>query len=173
MKELKNESAAAYEDFMAKDPNKFCKAYISTMTKTDIVENNIYRDDVVCPRIRKVLECNKKLTSLCTLKPVVGDTFEAMIKEDRFVVDLVGKHYSCREWDLSSKLCPHACACVNFIRQDPVDYVDKMTGQVNAVNDVRLNEGPSTTGIGVRGGRGALAESGPVAVNIDLAYLGS
>ncbi|KAF2302846.1 hypothetical protein GH714_008948 [Hevea brasiliensis] len=69
---------AANEDFMAKDPNKFCEAYIGTMTKVDIVENNI-----------------------C-------------------------KHCSCKEWDLTGIPCHHVFACVNYMRQDPIDYVDKV-----------------------------------------------
>lgn len=41
MKQLKDESVAAYDDFMARDPYRFCKAFIKTKTSTNTVDNNI------------------------------------------------------------------------------------------------------------------------------------
>ncbi|XP_057769544.1 uncharacterized protein LOC130989579 [Salvia miltiorrhiza] len=41
VQEMKEESMAAFEDFMGRDTSKFCKAFISTHPKSDSVDNNI------------------------------------------------------------------------------------------------------------------------------------
>lgn len=41
MSQLKDESNEAYEQFMDKDPKRFCKSLISAYTKTDTIDNNI------------------------------------------------------------------------------------------------------------------------------------
>ncbi|XP_057792920.1 uncharacterized protein LOC131009535 [Salvia miltiorrhiza] len=41
LQEMKEESPTAFEDFMARDTTKFCKAFISTYPKNDSVDNNI------------------------------------------------------------------------------------------------------------------------------------
>lgn len=38
---MKEESATTFEDFMARYVNKFCKAFISTSTCSDMIDNNI------------------------------------------------------------------------------------------------------------------------------------
>lgn len=58
------------------------------------------------------------------MKCAVGDTFEISDRDDMFVVDLNKTLYSCREWDLIDILSKHTCACINYMRQDPIMYVD-------------------------------------------------
>ncbi|XP_057775377.1 uncharacterized protein LOC130994346 [Salvia miltiorrhiza] len=41
VQDMKIESPAAFDDFMARDTTKFCKAFISTYPKSDSVDNNI------------------------------------------------------------------------------------------------------------------------------------
>lgn len=38
---------------------------------------------------------------------------------------MIGQKCSYREWDLTDIPCNHACACVNYMREDPVKYIDK------------------------------------------------
>ncbi|XP_021690762.1 uncharacterized protein LOC110672327 [Hevea brasiliensis] len=67
------------------------------------------------------------------LKPVAGDTFEVCIRDDRFVVDLVAKTCSCKIWDLTSIPYHHACACINYIRQDNVNFVGAFYSKDNYI----------------------------------------
>lgn len=68
------------------------------MERIHVNLRNISRKyDIIYPRIRKQLEMSKFMTKNCTLKCVVGDTFEASIRDDRFIVDLNKKLCSCRE----------------------------------------------------------------------------
>lgn len=39
--ELKVENEAAYNDFLAREPIKFCKAHVFELLKCDIVDNNV------------------------------------------------------------------------------------------------------------------------------------
>lgn len=61
------------------------------------LELMIKSEYVICTRIRKKLENNKKLTNQCQVKPAVSYCFKICNKADKYVVDLVGRHCSCRE----------------------------------------------------------------------------
>ncbi|XP_057806198.1 uncharacterized protein LOC131021127 [Salvia miltiorrhiza] len=73
------ENAAAFEDFITRDMEKFCKAYFSNTPKTDVLDNNIsetFNGFIfnargkhiihICEEIRTSLMCRKvkKLTSV-------------------------------------------------------------------------------------------------------------
>ncbi|KAF2316284.1 hypothetical protein GH714_041625 [Hevea brasiliensis] len=113
LNDMKDESQAAYDDFLVREPRLFCKAFIGTRTKSNIMENNIW------------LRSSKFMTKECSLKPAISDTFDASIKDDKFVMDLVKKTCNCGEWDLNGIPCHHACACINYMRQSPVNYVNE------------------------------------------------
>lgn len=164
MKQLKQETFITHVDFMAKDPHKFYRVFIGTMTYIDTVDNNICKvfnafivnsrslplidvleniksllmermhrnltsiskiEDVICTRIRKKLESNKKLITQYIIKPSVSNSFEVCSKDDKFVVDFVTKQCNHRQWDLTGISCCHTCACVNYMRKDLALYVDK------------------------------------------------
>lgn len=85
------------------------------------LELMIKSEYVICTRIRKKLENNKKLTNQCQVKPAISYCFKICNKADKYVVDLAGRNCSCR----GIPYC-HVCACVNYIREDPLKYMDKV-----------------------------------------------
>ncbi|RYR51302.1 hypothetical protein Ahy_A06g026324 [Arachis hypogaea] len=49
--------------------------------------------------------------------------YEVMCGLDKFVVDLVAAECSCRKWQMSEILCPHAISCITFKGLDLKSYV--------------------------------------------------
>ncbi|XP_057791287.1 uncharacterized protein LOC131008423 [Salvia miltiorrhiza] len=102
---MKEESVAAYEDFMARDTKKFCKAFISTNPKSDSVDNNIS-------------ECFNGYILNVRGKHVIH-----MLEEIRSSLMVRQNKCSCREWDLTEIPCKHAIAAIRYMERDPTDFI--------------------------------------------------
>lgn len=76
--------------------------------------------------VGKKLKNTQKLTHIFTLKLVVGDKFEVLINDARYIIDSVEKHCSYKISDLTSIPCHFVCACVNYMRQDLISYIDNI-----------------------------------------------
>ncbi|XP_078430826.1 uncharacterized protein LOC144702665 [Wolffia australiana] len=79
--------------------------------------------DQLCPRIRGLLEENRLKSRKCRLKYAGHYQFEVMIFGDGYVVDLRARKCSCRYWALRGIPCPHAIACIHWIKDDPENFV--------------------------------------------------
>ncbi|XP_052170239.1 uncharacterized protein LOC127786693 [Diospyros lotus] len=81
--------------------------------------------DEICPRIRKMLEKAQLGTRYCNVRPAVGQKFQVSIADQGYVVSLQEHICSCRQWDLSGIPCPHALACIHFMKHDSVAYINR------------------------------------------------
>lgn len=66
MEELKSENEAAYADFIARDPTKFCKAFFSTLPVSDAVTNNIsetFNGTIVRARAKHIIHMLEDIRS--------------------------------------------------------------------------------------------------------------
>ncbi|KAL8529145.1 hypothetical protein ACS0TY_006561 [Phlomoides rotata] len=79
----------------------------------------------ICPIIIQKLEITRYYSRNCICKPAVGGTFQIMIRDDGYVVDLNGKTCTCREWQLTGSPCIHACIAIHFMHHDPTNYVHR------------------------------------------------
>ncbi|XP_078438609.1 uncharacterized protein LOC144709080 [Wolffia australiana] len=135
----------AVEEYFLEDcVHKFCMAFISEWPKCETIDNNIcecfnsyilpYRgkriidmlEDIrsACmQRIRGLLEENRLKSRKCRLKHAGHYQFEVMIFGDGYVVDLRARKCSCRYWALRGIPCPHAIACIHWIKDDPENFV--------------------------------------------------
>ncbi|XP_040369906.1 uncharacterized protein LOC121051504 isoform X2 [Rosa chinensis] len=79
----------------------------------------------ICPKPRQVLEKSKaKAATDCTPTFNGGDEAEVEnIEGNKNVVNLRLRTCSCRRWDLTGIPCKHAVSAINFLRQDPDEYV--------------------------------------------------
>ncbi|KAL3719247.1 hypothetical protein ACJRO7_004240 [Eucalyptus globulus] len=140
MANSKMECPKGYEDFMRQDSKHFCRAFIKTGTKCDVVENNLTmlmermtersqlmvdRMDPIFPRIRMNLEKTKLESKYCFARAsFLGNKFEVEGDGNRFMVDLTRKTCARREWGISGIPCRHAICCIAFMKLDINDYVD-------------------------------------------------
>ncbi|WOH12857.1 hypothetical protein DCAR_0832366 [Daucus carota subsp. sativus] len=96
MKQIENISKPAYEALKKIDPKMWSKAFISTHSNADNVENNL---------------------SECFNAWIVKQSTRAVR------VDLSKKSCDCRIFDLTGIPCSHAIAAIHDKREQPVDYV--------------------------------------------------
>ncbi|XP_057791885.1 uncharacterized protein LOC131008832 [Salvia miltiorrhiza] len=151
--EMKKEDALAFEGFVSKDVNKFCKAFLTFTACSDMIDNNIRgkhiihmleeirtslmsrqvqkldkvknSTDVICPEIRKKLEKLRHQSRHCIPAPALGGKFEITLNEDKYVVYVEGKECACRVWQLTGIPCVHAICAIQFMSKDISDYVSK------------------------------------------------
>ncbi|XP_078430718.1 uncharacterized protein LOC144702543 [Wolffia australiana] len=83
------------------------------------------RTDTLCPRIREVVEENKKKSRRCTLRHAGKYQFEVTDLGSRFVVDVLHRTCSCRYWELRGIQCAHAICCIHWVKEDPVIFVSE------------------------------------------------
>lgn len=85
-----------------------------------------YRGGNICPMIQWNLEKIKReadgwIPNWC------GDEayslFEVRKGQDKYVVNIAGKTYACRKWDISGIPCCHAVACMWHNNFNPEEYV--------------------------------------------------
>ncbi|WOL09798.1 hypothetical protein Cni_G18551 [Canna indica] len=81
-------------------------------------------NDTICPSIRKKLEKNKEETRYCHVTPTGNMKFEVQELDKSSVVNLMNRTCSCRKWDLCGIPCNHAISCINWLKDDPDQYVD-------------------------------------------------
>ncbi|XP_078448511.1 uncharacterized protein LOC144717061 [Wolffia australiana] len=103
---------------MLEDIKSACMKRI--VRKRDLFSNS---SDQLCLRIRGLLEENRLKSRKYRLKHAGHYQFEAMIFGDGYVVDLRAQKCSCRYWGLRGIPCPHAIACIHWIKDDPKNFV--------------------------------------------------
>ncbi|PKI78985.1 hypothetical protein CRG98_000626 [Punica granatum] len=114
MNEMRALSAQATDDFEEIGVKKFYRAYINEWPKCDVVDNNIYirtalmkrmaekkelfvgSTDVLCPRLRKIVEENKDGARYC--EPTHGGDWRFQVGHfgNAYVVDLPARTCTCR-----------------------------------------------------------------------------
>ncbi|XP_074346689.1 uncharacterized protein LOC141685495 [Apium graveolens] len=81
--------------------------------------------NVFCTKPMKKL--HKAMQMAANARPVwnCGDKYSVTMTDGghQIVVDLSQKHYAYRKWQLTGIPCFHACACIFFQKQSPVDYM--------------------------------------------------
>ncbi|KAF2324187.1 hypothetical protein GH714_009601 [Hevea brasiliensis] len=87
-------------------------------------ESGLQCEDAIYLRIRRKIEAAKLGAKFYIVKLAVGNKFQVSHGENVFIVSLVNKCCSCREWDLSGIPCSHALTNIHFMKHNPVDYVD-------------------------------------------------
>ncbi|CAN1782361.1 hypothetical protein LINPERHAP1_LOCUS15779 [Linum perenne] len=80
--------------------------------------------DVICPRIRTILENAKIRSRNCLTFPTLNGVCEVKEFGDGYVVDLRNNTCSCGYFTLSGIPCNHAVAAIAFMRLKLEDHVD-------------------------------------------------
>nr|XP_016504933.1 PREDICTED: uncharacterized protein LOC107822870 [Nicotiana tabacum] len=94
----------------------------------------------LCPRIRKLVKKVKEDSA--TSIPTWAEKFSFQVKTmygEQFSVDLSGRIYSCRGWDLTGISCSHAMSCIFHIRENPKNFIHdcyKKTAQMRIYEPV-------------------------------------
>ncbi|XP_074287815.1 uncharacterized protein LOC141612968 [Silene latifolia] len=140
MREVDHKAAEA---FLACNPSVFCRAFINTTTKTDVIVNNMaetfnaYIIDARAKHVIYMLE-DIEMTMMQRLalkkdKAAAYDVFPSsttrfQVKQgiDEVSVDLVGRTCTCRKWDLTGIPCSHAVSAIFNAHGQPEEYVDDM-----------------------------------------------
>nr|KAJ0195375.1 hypothetical protein LSAT_V11C700387360 [Lactuca sativa] len=165
MDKIKKLNTGAYEHLMSKEPETWCRAYMSTGYACEAIENGISEcfNSIIVDARKKPL-----ITMLEEIRIYIMDRFAHMIEEstrwntriclavlkkmklfgknmrfwliihsqqhvfearrgcDSYMVDLDGRHCTCRLWDLAGIPCVHAIATINYIHQTLDEYIDVM-----------------------------------------------
>ncbi|CAN1241566.1 hypothetical protein LINPERPRIM_LOCUS5027 [Linum perenne] len=77
-----------------------------------------------CPKILRKLAERARKSRYCHIIGNGKDGYEVRLKnEDRFSVQLDDAKCSCRSWELTGVLCPHAITCIISEGKDPEQYI--------------------------------------------------
>ena len=60
-------------------------------------------------------------------------------KEDKHTVDINKRSCSCREWDLTSIPCQHACCAIYHKDDEPEKFMSDFYHKINYLNTYRHN----------------------------------
>ncbi|XP_047943147.1 uncharacterized protein LOC125189985 [Salvia hispanica] len=135
-KELKSEDGQAFADLMAKNPSKFCKAFLTTTQCSDSILNNVcecFNAYILEARNKHIIEMLEEIrTTLMErlyrkaveIASAGRGNFEVTHFDDRFVVTPSKRHCGCRKWDITGIPCLHA---VNGEKLWPVAEVYPVT----------------------------------------------
>ncbi|XP_052626786.1 uncharacterized protein LOC111891964 [Lactuca sativa] len=165
MDTIKKLNLGAYEHLMSKEPQTWCRAYMSTRYACEVVENGISEcfnsiivdarkkplitmleeiriyimdrfshmieestkwNTRICPTVLKKMKPFGKNMRFCLVIHSQQHVFEARRGCDSYMVDLDGRHCTCRLWDLAGIPCVHVIATINYIQQTPDEYIDHM-----------------------------------------------
>ncbi|XP_052625692.1 uncharacterized protein LOC128132781 [Lactuca sativa] len=165
MDKIKKLNAGAYEHLMSKEPETWCRAYMSTGYACEAMENGISEcfnsiivdarkkplitmleeiriyimdrfahmieentiwNTRICPAVLKKMKLFGKNMRFWLIIHSQQHVFEARRGCDSYMVDLDGRHCTCRLWDLAGIPCVHAIATINYIHQTPDEYIDVM-----------------------------------------------
>ncbi|KAH9671509.1 SWIM-type domain-containing protein [Citrus sinensis] len=91
--------------------------------------------DKLPPVVRRRVTREKEAARSLTVIFGHNQTFEVM--EDvskRTVVDLLGKHCDCNEWDISGLPCKHAICCIDAMRFNVNDFVHPLLKKISFQN---------------------------------------
>lgn len=104
------------------------------MTKQHNIEKSLAKcNDVICPNVRKKIYKIEEWTKFFDIRPAPVNKYEARYYGgSSYIVDLVGRRCSCRDWELIGIPCCHALACIHYVRGDVVNYVDPYFLKSNA-----------------------------------------
>ena len=83
-------------------------------------------EDLLCPRIRKKLEENKRQYRFWNCQHNNEKKFEISLGDIAYTVDMEARTCSCRMWQLSGILCPHAINAIYFLKDKPDKFVDEV-----------------------------------------------
>ncbi|CAH1438013.1 unnamed protein product [Lactuca virosa] len=165
MDKIKKLNPGAYDHLMSKEPETWCRAYMSTGYACEAVENGISEcfnsiivdarkkplitmleeiriyimdrfahmieestkwNTRICPAVLKKMKLFGKNMRFWLIIHSQQHVFEARRGCDSYMVDLDGRHCTCRLWDLARIPCVHAIATINYIHQTPDEYIDDM-----------------------------------------------
>ncbi|KAH6797431.1 hypothetical protein C2S52_021985 [Perilla frutescens var. hirtella] len=126
LEDLKVENQQAYEDFLEREPQRFCKAFISTSkTLQKKFRAVALVNDILCPKIRTKIENVKYDSREWITHPSVGDKFEVKLNGNHYVVTLGNQNSrTYRVWDLTRIPCVHACSAIIYMKLELSDFVD-------------------------------------------------
>ncbi|KAL4302238.1 hypothetical protein GQ457_10G010760 [Hibiscus cannabinus] len=126
----------AFDDLMEKDPGHRSKAFFSTRSKCDAVDNNYskaFNSAILGARfkfvismfedIRHYVMVHKISSAFCHEIWNGAEGYEVMCHQDTFVVDIKGWSCTCRLWDLTGILCPRVVCVVLYREERFEDYV--------------------------------------------------
>ncbi|KAL4384265.1 hypothetical protein GQ457_15G013140 [Hibiscus cannabinus] len=114
--ELKKKS---YDDLMLKDPIHWSKAFFSSRSKCDAVDNNFseaFNSAIIGARFKSVISLFEDIRHYVMHRLVEhktkslnwkADGYEVLCNQDTFVVDAKGWKCTCRGWDLTGIPCSH------------------------------------------------------------------
>nr|KAJ0216004.1 hypothetical protein LSAT_V11C300129720 [Lactuca sativa] len=150
MDTIKKLNPGAYEHLMSKEHQTWCRAYMSTGYACEVVENGIsecFNSIIVDARKKPLITMLEEIRIYIMDSSVKEDeafweehevdgvaknarlihsqqhVFEARRGCDSYMVDLDGRHCTCRLWDLAGIPCVHAIATINYIQQTPDEYI--------------------------------------------------
>jgi len=89
----------------------------------DNVTKSARWNTIICPNILKKLNAYITFSGNCHGICNGAEKFEVQQWDNRFTVDLVKKECSCRYWQLSGLLCPHAISCIFFKTNTLNEYI--------------------------------------------------
>ncbi|KAF3645595.1 hypothetical protein FXO38_02688 [Capsicum annuum] len=82
------------------------------------IEVSKWKEDF-SPKCMELFTAKKKIAQFCTVN-FNGDTvYEVSESEDRHIVNLVDKKYTCRSWQLTRIPCPHAIKAIEYNKMKP------------------------------------------------------
>ncbi|KAL8115171.1 hypothetical protein AgCh_021848 [Apium graveolens] len=115
MDEIRSISPFAYDDLLKTNPKYWSRAYFSTFTRCDVMDNNIS-------------ECFNSWILEARYKPIISMLDHIRVKDldgNQFEVDMKLRTCSCRKWKLSGIPCIHGCQAILSINAQPEDYIDE------------------------------------------------
>ncbi|XP_074297884.1 uncharacterized protein LOC141628676 [Silene latifolia] len=135
----------AAEAFIACRPDLFCRAFIQTHTKNDVIVNNMaetfnayiiearykhiinMREEITTTLMqRALLEVEKDKAAECRVAVSTPTVFQVSHGIDVLTVDLEARSCTCRKWDLTGIPCFHVVAAIFDISALAEDYVHEM-----------------------------------------------
>ncbi|CAI9262502.1 unnamed protein product [Lactuca saligna] len=91
-----------------------------------MIEESTRWNTRICPAVLKKMKLFGKNMRFWLIIHSQQHVFEARRGCDSYMVDLDGRHCTCRLWDLAGIPCVHAIATINYIHQTPDEYIDDM-----------------------------------------------
>ncbi|XP_059310761.1 uncharacterized protein LOC132062146 [Lycium ferocissimum] len=66
-----------------------------------------------------------KIAQVCVVETNGGDGFEVSEGQDKHIVKLEMRIYTCRIWDIFGIPCPHAIKAIQYLKKDPVREIHR------------------------------------------------
>ncbi|XP_052625687.1 uncharacterized protein LOC111879090 [Lactuca sativa] len=91
-----------------------------------MIEESTKWNTRICPAVLKKMKLFGKNMRFWLIIDSQQHVFKARRGCDSYMVDLDGRHCTCRLWDLAGIPCVHAIATINYIHQTSEEYIDDM-----------------------------------------------